>query len=334
MVRKSNLKPKISLVIPLYNSQRTIEKTLDSIYKNTFKNFEVIIVDDSSTDSSVKLLKKYPVKLFQQKNAGPSKARNFGVENSKSDLILFIDSDIVIPNTVLKKIYGAFKNNNINIFSGMCDSENHYINKISDYENLYLHYQFARQKKTTTSFNTSLIAIRKSLFTKFGGFKERMRMCEDMDFGQRMLNVGHTIYLDREIEFAHLKNYTFFSYVQKQFKKTVAILKIKLRDIKGGTISKKSYDASLMFQLGIPLSLLVPLGLVASVIFVLAIPLYIAVLTFITLILINNKMLSYMYNKRDFRFFITSCFILLVNYWINLIGMCYGITTFILGKEY
>ena len=188
------MQPKISVVIPMYNAQKTIEQSLNSIYNQDFKNFEVIIVDDGSTDNSIEIVKKFPAKLIHQKNAGPSKARNTGIKNSESDLILLIDADVVMSPGTLAKVFKAFQDKNVNILSGLQDEKNHYNNTLSDYENLYIHYIWKLQKSTTPSFFTTFVAIRKSILTKFSGFDERIRMAEDMELGLRLLRANYKIH--------------------------------------------------------------------------------------------------------------------------------------------
>ncbi len=328
------LEPEMSIVMPLYNSERTVGKTLNAIFENTFKNFEVIIVNDGSTDDSEQIAGNYPVRIFRQENSGQSKARNFGVSKAASGIIVFIDSDVIIPDFTLKRIYDAFASEKIEMVAGMPDSENHYKNRISDYENLYIHYQFNKQQNTTAAFYTSLVAIRKKLFQDFNGFDERIRIPEDMELGQRLLNQGHIIYLDKNIQFSHLNNFTLISYIGKQIKKTSGILKIKLRNLKNKNKNKKCYDAGIFFQLGIPVSLLIPVCFVLSFIFLSVIPLYFSLIFFLLLILINKKMLMYFYHKRDFIFFTASCFFMLFNYWVYFIGLSRGMAGFVLGKEY
>lgn len=86
----------ISVVIPLYNKEKQIAHTLQSVFNQTFQDFEIIIVDDGSTDGSVAEVEKFSdsrIRLIHQKNAGVSAARNRGIEEAKSDLIAFLDAD-------------------------------------------------------------------------------------------------------------------------------------------------------------------------------------------------------------------------------------------------
>lgn len=87
---------KISVVIPLYNKEKQIAHTLQSVFKQTFQDFEVVVVDDGSTDSSVAEVEKFSdsrIRLIHQKNAGVAAARNRGIEEAKGDLIAFLDAD-------------------------------------------------------------------------------------------------------------------------------------------------------------------------------------------------------------------------------------------------
>lgn len=88
--------PKISVVVPLYNKEKSIARTIESILNQTLKDFELVIVDDGSTDNSVDIVRGFNderIVLIQQKNAGPGAARNTGVRNAKADWIVFLDAD-------------------------------------------------------------------------------------------------------------------------------------------------------------------------------------------------------------------------------------------------
>ena len=84
-----------SVVIPLYNKEKFIERCLNSVMGQSFKNFEVIVVDDGSTDKGAELVaKKYPnVKLIRKKNGGVSSARNVGITYATKNYVAFLDAD-------------------------------------------------------------------------------------------------------------------------------------------------------------------------------------------------------------------------------------------------
>ena len=97
----------VSIIIPMYNSQKYISQALESCLKQTYKNIEIIIVDDGSTDNSLKIVNKYKlkfsfIKVFSQKNMGASYARNKGFRESRGNLILFLDSDDLLNPLVIE----------------------------------------------------------------------------------------------------------------------------------------------------------------------------------------------------------------------------------------
>ena len=88
--------PVCSIVMPLYNKEREVSTTISSILSQTFKNFELLVVNDGSTDLSVQVVEKITdirVRIINQENAGVSAARNTGVRLALSELIVFIDAD-------------------------------------------------------------------------------------------------------------------------------------------------------------------------------------------------------------------------------------------------
>ena len=96
--------PKFSIIVPVYNVEKYIKKCLDSIFCQTFKDFEVIVVNDGTKDNSMDIVKKYNVTIIEQDNQGLSEARNTGVRKAKGEYLIFVDSDDYIENQLLDKI--------------------------------------------------------------------------------------------------------------------------------------------------------------------------------------------------------------------------------------
>ncbi len=102
----------ISVVIPLYNKEGQIAHTLQSVFAQTFQNFEIVIVDDGSTDNSVEEVEKFDdsrIRLIHQTNAGVSAARNRGIEEASGELIAFLDADDVWMPEYLATQYGLYQ---------------------------------------------------------------------------------------------------------------------------------------------------------------------------------------------------------------------------------
>ena len=95
-------KPKFSIIVPVYNTEKYLKRCLDSIKSQSFKDYEVIIVNDGSTDNSSDIISKYPYKIINQENLGLSRARNNGVKEASGDYLIFLDSDDYIEKDLLE----------------------------------------------------------------------------------------------------------------------------------------------------------------------------------------------------------------------------------------
>ena len=102
--------PKFSIIIPVYNVEEYVKKCLDSVFSQSFNDFEVIVVNDGSTDNSLEIVKDYNVKILNQKNKGLSEARNNGLKMATGEYILFLDSDDYICKDLLKNLNDSVDN--------------------------------------------------------------------------------------------------------------------------------------------------------------------------------------------------------------------------------
>lgn len=124
---------KFSIVVPVYNTEKYIERCLNSILDQTYNNYEIIVVDDGSKDNSLGIIKEIAakndnIKLFSKKNSGVSDTRNFGVSKCQGDYLCFVDSDDYIEKNYLEKIKDIILHNNhpdlIKINYDMFDEKN------------------------------------------------------------------------------------------------------------------------------------------------------------------------------------------------------------------
>lgn len=107
LARSANLF--ISIVIAAYNAESTIRECLESIYSSSYKNYEVLLANDGSSDSTVRLAREFPCRILSlSENKGMFYAKDYGARKAKGDLIYFIDSDIVIYKDTLQKTVNIF----------------------------------------------------------------------------------------------------------------------------------------------------------------------------------------------------------------------------------
>jgi len=145
------INPKVSIIIPIYNSEKYLEDCLNSLINQTFKNFEIICINDGSTDNSLSILRNFEkldkrIHVISQINKGPGIARNIGIKESKGQYLLFLDSDDVFKNTMIEDMYVNIKNYDSEIV--ICNSNNFKIKK--DGEKIFY-------KKNYVIFNDKII---------------------------------------------------------------------------------------------------------------------------------------------------------------------------------
>lgn len=172
----------VSVIIPCYNSSGTIIETLKSVISQTYKNIEIIIVNDGSNDNSEQVVLEFinsndlqNIKLINQINSGPSKARNKGVSFSSGEYILFLDSDDLIEETY---IYKCVKVLDSNSEVKIVYSDASFFGFINSKWNLR-EFSFPDFLMYNCIFITAL--IRKKEFLDVGGFDERLSFTEDWD---------------------------------------------------------------------------------------------------------------------------------------------------------
>ena len=161
--------PKISIIMPIFNSENFIEECLSSLINQIFKNFELICVNDGSTDNTLKILKKFEEKderihIITQENLGAGNARNVGMKASKGEYIIFLDSDDIFNETMLEELYAKIKGNNLEIV--ICNSQNFYIynNKTIFYKK---NYSFSKKQLMIINKKFSSLNIKENFFNTF-----------------------------------------------------------------------------------------------------------------------------------------------------------------------
>ena len=170
----------ISVIVPVYNSEKTITATLDSILNQTYTNIEIIVVNDGSTDASKKIIESYDdyrIKIINKENGGVSSARNVGIKSAHGEYVAFCDSDdIWKPNKLERQIYyiNLYKdvdfigcNRNGESVRVLLKSYNK-VKKIKFYDMLLKMFP-----------QTSTVIIKKSVFSDIGLYDENQKYAED-----------------------------------------------------------------------------------------------------------------------------------------------------------
>lgn len=159
---------KISIVVPVYNVENYIEECINSIINQTYKNLEIILVDDGSTDSSGKICDKFAknddrIKVIHKKNEGLGKTRNVGILESTGDYLFFVDSDDFIDLNTIEKLYNRSNNGTMDLV--ICDYYKYYNKENLTHIPIISFYDLDRNNSLITSMPTaSCKLIKKEIF--------------------------------------------------------------------------------------------------------------------------------------------------------------------------
>ena len=213
---------KISIAIPTYNAQDSLAECLNAIRASTFKDLEVIVVDDCSTDNSREIASAYHVKLItndDEKNRSAARARNMGIQEATGDIILFLDSDVIIPKDLLQNVHDILRDRpDISAVQGVYQAKPYYQDIFSRYKHYIFSFRGHKDDRSFVSYiHTACAAGRKEVFKKYK-FNENLNRREDIDYGLRMSKDGHLIYVDSDIAVNHKKKFTLKSFTRYQIR--------------------------------------------------------------------------------------------------------------------
>ncbi len=210
------LTPAVTVVVPVFNGDATIRQCLKALFSSTLANFEVIVIDDGSTDSTVEIARSFPCQvLVRSSNAGPATARNHGARLAKAEILYFLDADIVVkPETLSDVVQALHDRPEVCAVFGSFGKETVPQNFVSVYKNLLHHYTHQNSNPDATAFCGGFSAIRTRVFLDNGGFNPKQRFLEDVELGYRLRRAGHRIWLKRDIQVSHCKQYSLASLIR------------------------------------------------------------------------------------------------------------------------
>lgn len=209
-------KHRVSVVIPAYNSEKSIGRCLKSIVGQ--KPLEVIVVDDGSTDGTAQIAKRYPVKLIQHAaNKGLAAARNTGVEAARGDVILFIDSDCEAMPGLVKTIVENYSKG-IDGVGGQGRETGD--SKADIWRQLTGGQGYGSEKRIEVPFLFGLCSsYRRSVIIEAGLFDTLFRTNgEDVDMGLRLNKMGKTLVYEPGAKVVHYRRDTFWSLVRMVYR--------------------------------------------------------------------------------------------------------------------
>lgn len=217
----------ISIVLPTYNSEKTIKRSLESILFQSFKDYEIIIIDDGSKDKTVSIIKEFQdkrIKFFYNFiNKGLAFTLNKAISLSKYDLIARFDSDdLMLPNRIQKQYEFMIKNKNIDILGTNALLRKEFNQKAYSITNLKLnHNDIVKQDISNLWVIHPSVMIRKNILID-NKYNEQLKRTEDLDLWLRLKRNNY--------KFANLKE-AYIEYTTKSFKRSWYIIFVTIKEL-------------------------------------------------------------------------------------------------------
>jgi len=206
--------PAISVIMPARNCPDQLRKSIPKLQQSELRNFQLIVVDDASTDDTPEVAEELGAQVVRlTEQGGPARARNNGASVATAPILLFIDADVCVQPTTLGQFVQSFAEDETAAAAfGSYDDRPKAGNIISQYRNLLHHFVHQQGQREASTFWAGCGAVRRDIFRKIGGYDPNYRRpcIEDIELGVRLKKAGYRIVLDSEIQVTHLKHWTFW----------------------------------------------------------------------------------------------------------------------------
>ena len=202
--------PYFSIIIPVYNGGDQFKHCLTALQHSEFTDWELIVVDDGSSDDSASLAAQFGAAVLGTKGRqGPATARNLGARLARGDYLYFIDADCAMHPYTLSNIAHLFRTNPwLDAIFGSYDDDPAAPNFIAQYKNLFHHYVHKHSNPDAATFWTGCGAINRPRFLQLGGFdtqRYHRPAIEDIELGYRLKQAAGQIRLAPFVQVKHLK---------------------------------------------------------------------------------------------------------------------------------
>lgn len=328
--------PLVSIIIPVKNGERTLTVCLNAIRRSHYKHCEVIVVDDHSTDKSVEIARNFNAIVLQPTDGkGANHARNTGARKAKGDILVFIDSDVVITRETILGIVETLEEQYIDAVVGVYTSRHRHETFVSQYKNLWVRYSYIKSPPSIDWLFGAVSGIKRAAFEKIGGFNVELLARhghDDIELGKRFAQARLTIVLNMDVEVEHLKNYTLLSFVKNEYHRSVGFAQLATRlgqtkrSLRKGFVNV--YPAFVVSTLFPVMFLLLGAGIAWGWFETWTILVSVAVY-----LLMNIRFLNYLEQVRGFFAMLVMVPILFIDHVVCFIGSVIGVLKGLFGKR-
>ena len=224
------MKRKISVIIPTLNSSGTLPELLNSLMEQGYRYFEIIAVDGGSTDDTLEILSKYPIRILHEEMRGIGAARKKGVDNAKGDFIAFVDSDCIAPTDWLSKLFSKIRNRkDVAAVGGIAmPKSSSLVSKCLQYRLFGL--EKIKKEIGVESIPTMNAIYRKDAILSVGNFNEKYELGEDPELNFRLRKKGFNIIYSPEIIVIHDHPVTMKQLLSKWFRYSEWFVKLYIKE--------------------------------------------------------------------------------------------------------
>jgi len=208
--------PSVSVIVPVHNRREELERCLAALSSQRRDLFEVIVVDDGSTEDCAGVAERFGARFCRMpRRSGAAAARNHGSTLAGGDLLLFVDSDVVVQSDTVRRVAEMFAaRSDVDALFGSYDARPDARGVVSQFRNLLHHFTHQIGSRAASTFWAGCGAVRRARFAELGGFDSAWEAIEDIELGYRLRASGCTILLEPTLQVKHLKRWTLASMVR------------------------------------------------------------------------------------------------------------------------
>lgn len=199
----------ITVIIPLFNKVESIKNTVNAVLEQSFTNFELLVIDDGSTDDSLSVVKEIDdkrLKIIQKENGGVSSARNLGIAEARFDWVTFLDADDIWHQDFLKNVCDViYSNNQVKVIgTGYAEVKKDMTilkKQLPENKGFISNYYVVANAKKDCVVISSAVCVHKTAFLEVGVFNESLVIGEDLDMWERLARNNNFWLVDKVLSY-------------------------------------------------------------------------------------------------------------------------------------